>query len=283
MTTSRVLFSTGALYLHPLRIAFEVAQSAGCDGIELDVGPEIMRHGARPAIRLVEEMGLPVRAVHPPLFRIPGWRNQRTVIPRVVELGVALEASTIVFHPPKVRRTDDPEVDEFVSLLAEARRRLQHTGTVIALENPPVFRPADHDYPFWNIPVLVQLAERCGVPIALDTAHAGASRLPLLEAYALTHGRLAHIHLSDLRPPPHWLDRPWLHSYVKHHQLVGAGELPLGHLFAALARDGFRGDVTLELSPISLGIWSLDTARRRLADAVQSTRQLLAGRADAGL
>lgn len=277
MTASRVLFSTGALYLHPLRVAFEVARAAGCDGIELDVGLETMRHGARPALRLIEETGLPVRAVHPPLFRIPGWRHHRTVIPRVVELGVALGASTVVFHPPKVRRVDDPEADDFVSALTEAHRRLEGSGITIALENPPVFRPEDHEYPFWNLPVLVDLADRCGVPMALDTAHAGGSRYPLMQAYALTHRRLAHIHLSDLRPPPRWLDRPWLHSYVKHHQLVGEGELPLGELFAALASDGFRGDVTLELSPISLGIWSLSTARRRLAEAVQSTRNLLAG------
>ncbi|MDI7275977.1 MAG: TIM barrel protein [Anaerolineae bacterium] len=277
MTAPRVLFSTGALYLHPLRTAFEVARAAGCDGIELDACLETMVCGPGVAARLSAETGLPVGAVHPPLFRLPGWRDERTVVPRVVDLGLALGASTIVFHPPRVRSLDHPRVEQFVSLLDEARRRLEGTGSQVALENPPVFSAADHVYPLWHIPALARLAERCRLPIALDTAHAGASPYPLMEAYAITRERLAHIHLSDLRAPPRWLDHRWLHSYVKHHQLVGAGELPLQQFLAALAQDGFRGDVTLELSPLSLGIWNLEHTRRRLAEAVQTTRRLLAG------
>lgn len=276
-TGPRILFSSGAVYVYPLRTAFALARAARCDGIELDVCPESILRGPAPIARLAGRAGLPIRAVHPPLFALPGWRHDDQLVPRLVHLALALGAPTIVLHPPKARRLDSPPVARFVAQLAEARHRLQGTGTQIVLENPGFFRPADQQYPLWHLPALCRLAEQCGLRMALDTAHAGSSPYPLLDSYALVGGRLAHVHLSDVATPPPPLDRPWLYSYVKHHQLPGAGHLPLSEFLQALVRDGFRGDISLELSPLRLQIWSLPRARRHLAEAVQATRRMLAG------
>ncbi len=270
-----ILLATGALYIYPLRTALEVARDAGCDGVELDVSPETMLRSPWAIARLAATTGVPVRAVHPPLFLLPGWKNERQVLPRLVDLALALGAPTIVIHPPRVTRPDSSRAEAFAARVIEARQRLEGTGTELTIENPGFFVARDHLYSFWRLPALRRLAERCGVRMTLDTTHAGSSPYPLLESYELMRGRVAHVHLSDLRQPPRWLDRPWLFSYLKHHQLPGAGTLPLAPFLRALARDSFQGDITLELSPLSLQIWSLNRARERLAEAVTATRRML--------
>jgi len=277
-TGPRILFSTGALYLHPLRAAFELASAAGCDGVELDVSPVSLLHSARSIARLAASTGMPVRAVHPPLFLLPGWKNERQALPRLIDLALMVEAPTIVIHPPKVMRLESTRAGAFAARLTEARRRLEGTGTQVTVENPGFFRPGDHLYAFWRLPALHRLAEQCGVAMTLDTTHAGSSPFPLMESYTIVRDRLAHIHLSDLCRPPRWLDRPWLYSYFRHHQLPGTGSLPLQSLIRAAVRDGFGGDITLELSPTALEIWSPAHARSHLADAVATVRRWLAGK-----
>ena len=272
----RILFSSGALYVYPLRAAFDVARAAGCDGLELDVCPEVMRCRPERIARLARETGVPVRAVHPPLFPFPGWRRDRDAIPRLVEIALALQAPTVVLHPPKAKGLGSRPVAEFVAALARARQRLRGSDTGIVLENPGFFRPGDEEYVLWHVPALRRFAEQCDLPIALDTAHAGSSPYPLLECYQTVRDRLAHVHLSDVANPRPHLDRSWLYSYVKHHQLPGEGHLPLAEFVGALIRDGYRGDIALELSPLRLEIWSLARARRRLVEAVDTTRQMLA-------
>lgn len=272
----RILFSTGALYVYPLRRAFELARDAGCDGVELDVSPEAMRRPPRELAALAADTGMPICAVHPPLFPLPGWQHAHEILPRLVELATAVGIPTIVMHPPKVQQVEGARLAAFARQLSEARRRLEGTGTEITLENPGFFRPRDHLYPCWRLPTLRRLAERCGVRLTLDTTHAGSSPYSLLDSYAMVRDLLAHVHLSDHRTPPRWLDRPWLFSYVKHHQLPGAGDLPLHPFLRALARDGFQGDIALELSPLSLEIWSLAQARANLSEAVARTQRMLA-------
>lgn len=273
--SARILFSTGALYVYPLRVAFEVARAAGCDGVELVAGPETMWRRPGQIARLAAANGLAIRAVHPPLFGFLRWGGVGNLVCHMVDLALGLEARTIVLHPPFSMEAGDRPVQEFIAHLASAQHRLQGTGTQIALENPGFFRPWDHLRPLWHIANLHRLAEQCGLPMTLDTAHAGSSPYPLLESYAIVRDRLAHVHLSDLAAPPPWLDRPWLYSFFKHHHLPGAGTLPLAQFLHALAQDGFDGDITLELSPVMLRIWNLSAARRLLAQAVQDTRRML--------
>jgi sugar phosphate isomerase/epimerase len=271
-----ILFSTGALYVCPLHVALELAQSAGCDGVELDVCLQTLLRGPAAVARVAEDTGMPIRAIHPPLLPLPGWHREDEAVRRIVGLALDLQIPTIVLHPPKVECLDSRHLAAFLAQIEHAQARLQGTGIRIVFENPGFFRPVDHRRPLWDLRALHRLATECELGMALDTTHAGSSAYPLLEAYAIVADRLAHVHLSDLATPPRWLDRPWLHSYVKHHQIPGAGRLPLAAFLQGLARDGFQGDVALELSPLSLQIWRPDRARRHLATAVATTRRLLA-------
>ncbi len=273
-TPPPILFATGAAYVCPLRVALEMAREAGCDGVEFDASPESILRGPAAIARLADRCGVVIRTVHPPLVPLPGWQRYGEIVPRLVEMALATRARTIVLHPPRALQLEAPSVIELIAQVQKGRRRLEDSGARILLENPGFSGPRDARYPLWHLPALHTLAAECGLEIALDTAHAGSSGLPLMESYALVRDRLAHVHLSDMRTPPPRLDRPWLYSFVKHHQLPGRGQLPLGPFLAALARDGFRGDISLEISPTSLGIWDPARARQRLAEAVAFTRRL---------
>jgi len=272
VTAPKILFST----VYPLRTAFELAKAAGCDGVELVVCPESILRGPKPIARLAERTALPIQALHPPLFDLPGWRRDDTMIARLVEIALALRIPTVVVHPPRTRRMDDRALTAFQVSLDRACAQLTTIGSQITLENPGFFRPRDSLLPLWQLPALRRFAELHGLNLTLDTVHAGVSPCPLLESYRIVRGRLAHVHLSDLGTPPPWLDQAFLASYVKHHQLPGTGVLPLGEFLRALARDAFEGDITLELSPVSLQIWDLARSQRLLTRAVEDTRRLLA-------
>ena len=271
-TVPAILLASGAHYLERADAAFSLALDAGCDGLELDIGPDQLLRGLGPVRRLIAATGLPVRAVHPPLYPLPGWPREPATVVRLGEAALSLGARTIVLHPPKCRDLADPRLVRFAETLCAQQARLALSGAHIVLENPGFFHCADGDYPLWHVPALRHLAEQCGLQTALDTAHAGSSPLSLMDTYGVVRGRLAHVHLSDLRPPHHLLNLPLLHSFFRDHQLPGSGTLPLAELLAALAIDGYTGDITLELSPVALRTYRPAEARRLLAAAVAYVR-----------
>lgn len=272
MNGPRLLLSTGTVYVYPLRTAFALAQAAGCDGVELVVGPELGLRGPRAIRRLAAEMGVSMRAIHPPLFGFPGWRRPCDVLRRIVALALSLQIPTIVVHPPRATRPDSPVITRFQDCLGEAQQRLRGNGSTIVLENPGFYGPRDYHYVLSDLPTLCRFADEARTGLALDTTHAGDSPYPLLQSYAIIGTRLRHIHLSDTRTPPRWLEQRLLDTYVKHHQLPGEGLLPLAEFVSALARDGYAGDITLEISPISLQMWSFGRANDRLRQAVNSVQ-----------
>jgi sugar phosphate isomerase/epimerase len=84
-----------------------------------------------------------------------------------------------------------------------------------------------------------------------------------------------NVHLSDLRPPPWPLSTPHLHTYLKHHQIPGNGQLPLADFLGRLAADGYCGPITLEISPVALCIWWPPSVKSRLARCVAYVRRTL--------
>ncbi len=270
-----ILFSTGAVYVYPLRAAFWLARASGCEGVELVVCPELLVRGPRAIRRLARQCAVSIEAIHPPLFSLPGWRKGGPVLPALADLARSLEIPAIVIHPPRAKSLDDPLLAGFRAQIAEARRRLAGAPTEITLENPGFFVPEDRENILWHLPALHRFAEEEGLRLTLDTTHAGVSPYPLPLSYEIARDRLAHIHLSDLCVPPAWLNRPGLDTYVKHHQLPGAGQLPLATFLHNLARDGFGGSITLEISPVSLQIWAPWVTRRILVQTVSDVRNVM--------
>lgn len=265
--------STGCIYIYPLRSIFNIASEVGLAGVELVVSPEVELRGGRYARRLAESYGLAIFSLHPPILPFPGWSDYRTIVPRLVDLALETGADYVVLHPPNALSLADGRGRSYVEALKDGLRRAEGTDVRISIENRAFFRPRDQHYVLGDLRELRAFADELDLPMVLDTSHAATSSYSLAEAYDIVADRLVNVHLSDLRPPPWPLNAPCLHTYLKHHQIPGDGQLPLADFLGRLAADGYCGPITLEISPVALRIWWPPDVKRQLARSVAYVRQ----------
>ncbi len=271
-----VSVSTGSFYVYPLRAALRLIADAGYSAVELVVGPEVWLRGCGYVARLAREHGLEILSVHPPILPFPGWTDIPASLPRLARMTLDLQAAVLCIHPPDVPSADSTILRRFVSALREALGLLAGTNTRLALENLAHFTRKDAAFWLHNPENLAAFAEEMDIPLVLDTAHADSTSLGLDGVYALFRGRIANVHLSDVRHMRYTPRTKYLQTLFTHHQLPGNGCLSLEALLGDLLARGYGGPLTLELSPTALGIWSLRTARRRLIEAREWAETTLA-------
>lgn len=262
----KLSLSTGSLYIYPLRSIFHLARQAGFEGVELVVGPEALWRGGAEVRRMADHHHLGIFSLHPPLFPMPGWRDYRSAMGKLVVLARELGSPLVVLHPPEGDEWRHPRSRSFLDVLDTGQRALKGTPIRLALENPG---PHPHHQRLLADPeALRAFADAHDLPLVLDTAHAAALGHTLERAYQLCDGRLANVHLSDVAESCPVPDILGLHSCFKRHQIPGEGTLPLAGLLRRLRADGYQGPVTLELSPVGLRIWWPPAAARRLRRVV---------------
>jgi sugar phosphate isomerase/epimerase len=143
----------------------------------------------------------------------------------------------------------------------------------LSVENPAIFRPSDRQFVLHDLRRLRDFADQHDVPITFDTSHAGTSAYGLLGAYDLLRGGVVSVHFSDLAARSIFPDWPPLYTFFLHHQMPGAGVLPLAEFVRRLVGDGFRGALTLEVSPTAIQAWSLSRIRQGLTEAIGFVRR----------
>jgi sugar phosphate isomerase/epimerase len=269
----KLSLSTACLYLYPLRWTFAIARAVGFEGVELVLNPEITPRGGRYVKTLIEEYDLPVLSLHPPMAFLPGRGDCSAHLPQMIEMALELGCPLVILHPPQARSFDDGLGRAYLEALEEGQRQAEGSGVRIGLENRGFFFKRDGSYLLSDSRELRRFADEHDLPLILDTAHAGSSARSLMETYEIMRERLANIHFSDLRPLPWLLDWPYLHTYLKHHQIPGRGHLPLAELLARLRKDGYCGPLTLEISPVALGAWWPWKARANLALCLDFVRE----------
>ena len=270
----KLSLSTASLYIYPLRWIFAIAQRAGFDGVELVISPEVEWRGGAYVKKLAAEYGVEIFSVHPPLFNYRGWKYlHQSIVPyldRALRVTDDVGAPIMVVHMPKARDATAGVGRAFVDRLVSERKNLDGSGLQITLENRPRFRARDAGLILTTPQELRGFADAHDFPLTLDTAHIGTFDLDLIGSYDYFRGRLVNVHLSDLRDvSPRVESRPMLHSFVKQHQLPGAGKLPLRDFIALLARERYAGPITFELSPIALSIWNPRAVERKLKQCVK--------------
>jgi len=265
--------STGSIYIYPLHSIFNIAKESGFAGVELVVSPEVELRGGRYVRRLAESYGLTVFSLHPPVVPFPGWADYRTTVPRLIDLALEAGARYVVLHPPNTRSLADDRGQRYVEALTKGMQRAEGTGLRIAIENRAFFRSSDRRYVLSDLRELRAFADELDLPLVLDTSHAATSSYGLSEAYHILADRLVNVHLSDMRSPPWPLSVHYLHTYLKHHQIPGDGQLPLADLLGLLAADGYCGPITFEISPVALRIWWPPGVKRQLARCVDYVRR----------
>ena len=256
MTGIPVVFSTGSLHPFGLERVFGWAAEAGFDGIEVMMDDRWDTHQDAYLNELAERHGLPILALHPPIYQ-GAWRlgPEETLI-RSARLAARISCPLIVAHPPPPGR---PLKRWLAGTVATARENV-----IVAVENMPrgaagVFRVRGGSC------YLPEHLADAG-EVTLDTSHFGASEVDLLEARAALADQLRHVHLSDSN----------LVRGKDDHRLPGKGRLPLKSFLTALAAGGYPGAVSLELKPWPLGTPHPETILERMLASLEFTREGLA-------
>lgn len=283
MSQARVLFSTGSLYPMDTDYCFEIAQEAGCDGVEIMCDS---RWTTRDPIRLSQlaaRYQQPVKVLHTPMLHLGrelmGWPRMNLIaaLECTVEMAEKIGAEAVVLHLPlKI---------SVISLDIEGKRQLlpgpswrnegkalrgwiadtlpayqQKTSVKIAVENLPlhqIFR-RKLNIAFWNT---VDEWARVGPHLTMDTTHWATHGVDPMTAYNAGKGRISHVHLSNFNG--------------REHRLPHQGDLDLGRLLRQMAVDEFDGTITIELHPDALGFPDDQAIRRNLRESVAFCRQHL--------
>lgn len=255
-----VIFSTGSLHPFGLDRSYGWAAEAGYDGVEIMMDERWDTHQHDYLNHLAEEYGIPILALHEPLYR-SAWRlpADETLV-RSAALADRIDAPVLVVHPPPPGRPLERYAEgplKAARAQGEARVAVENMPKSGGGRNPfsirrkSCYRPED----------LYGMGD-----VTLDTSHVAASGLDLLRAQEKLSDQLRHVHLSDSNL-----------SGGDQHKVPGKGKLPLKEFLARLARDGYPGAVSLELKPWPLGAPHPEEILKRMRAALEFTREGLDG------
>lgn len=276
-----ITLSTGSLYTYGIARVFELAAEAGFEAIEILVDHRWDSRQPAYLRRLSQEFNLPIAAVHNPFKPfVPGWpydplgRLQETVA-----VARQVGAPVVVAHLPLRIRGAQLEFFGFrrgamllpIPLGGEKAYRdfllnglaafESEQGIKVGVENMPVKHVLGRALDIYWLNDMESLS---GMPhLTLDTTHIGTRGWDLLAVYERLKERIVHVHMSNFDG--------------NEHRLPEDGHLPLGKLLQRLARDGYRGAVTLEVGPEVLEAEDEARVQVHLRRAITFFREQLAG------
>jgi sugar phosphate isomerase/epimerase len=227
--------STASVWPQTAASAFVQAAELGYDGVEVMVWADPMSQDVPALRRCSRQYRVPILALHAPCLLITQrvWSPDPEIrLRRSVQAAQDLDAGTVVIHPPF--RWQRRYADAFPELVAELERA---TGIAVAVENMfPVSRfggamemsafrpsidPTDVGYRHYT----------------LDLSHTAAAHVDALELAKRMGDGLTHVHLADGSGIPR-----------DEHLVPGRGNQPCAELCESLAKNGFPGQVVLEIN-----------------------------------
>ncbi|WP_219413168.1 sugar phosphate isomerase/epimerase family protein [Pseudonocardia nigra] len=228
-----VALSTASVYPERVEAAFELAAELGYDGVELMVWTDPVSQDVPAVARLAERYGVPVLAVHAPCLVVTQrvWgADPIGRIRRSVAAAAALDARTVVLHPPF--RWQRRYAEEFA---AEVARAGEHAGVALAVENMfPVVRGRVRSVPYSPGFDPTEVGHAHYTLDLSHTAAAGSDALAMLDRMGQS---LTHVHLADGSGAPR-----------DEHLVPGRGNQPCAEVCERLTERGFGGVVVIEVS-----------------------------------
>jgi len=276
MTT--LALSTGSLHSYGIARVFALAAETGFDAVEVLADARWDTRQAGYLRRLGAEHNLPIAAIHSPFVTLhtPGWpADPLGRLRETTALAQAVGAPVVVTHLPMRFGIARVEVMGGRSLLLPlpfARRGEYHRflqgelpafeaehGILVGVENMPIHRLLGLRVQIYTMDneSLAHLPH-----LTLDTTHLGTWGADVLAMYERLRERIVHLHLSNFDG--------------REHRLPPDGRLPLGELLRRLARDGYRGAVSVETGPDALGAEDEAQVQDRLRRVVAFCREHLA-------
>lgn len=223
-----LLLSTDSLRGYGLNRIFELAKTAGYDGIDLvvDFG-QYDTLNADYIKKLIKDYGMPVHSVSAP--KDVAVKRMREMI----ELGKNVEAKVVILQPPKIH-----EFKLSTWMKKEVPKLREKYFISIALENAPAgtyfgFIP---EHALSNTNDLKSFKH-----VSLDTARVGEKKQDLIRAYNSFKKYLVHIHLSNL-------------YRGKKYAPPQEGIMPLESFLTKLKQDKYPGAISMKILPKHLGV-----------------------------
>lgn len=230
--------STSAVYpLSPER-AFELASTAGYDGVEVMVTNDENTQDAAVLRELSERFGLPILSIHAPVLLLTHFvwgRDPEVKLQKSAELAKAVGASTVVVHPPF--RWQAEYARNFLRIVRETA---QEYGVEIAVENMFPWKVGGKNLKAYS-PSSDPTTMDCDA-MTLDFSHASLSGRDSLEFAFAMGSRLRHVHLCDGSGS---IDDGRIFD---EHLLPGRGSEPVAEVLKYLAHIGWDGNVVAEIN-----------------------------------
>ena len=268
-----ILLSTGSLTPRGIGDIARIAQQAGADGLEVMLNNHLLAVGPVAAINAAQAHQIPIRSIHPPIRFI----NARQHVHHDMLAAAAFAREipgcrTVVMHAVGGAGLHTERGRAFFHTIGEVSDLLKKSGVRLAIENRGTVQPRPRPDFLDRLQNLYRVCEEWNLDITFDTSHAASFGVNIVSALDIVYPRVANIHLSDRRDEPPAIASGILNSLTRSHQLPGEGALPLGMFLQRLRAKGYRGAVTLELSPVALASWRRQPALARTKSAVAFVR-----------
>jgi sugar phosphate isomerase/epimerase len=228
-----VTLSTASTFPESTAAAFEMAARLGYDGLEVMVLNDAVSQDPEALLRLRDHYGIAISSIHAPCLLISQrvWGSEPWAkLRRAQAAAELLGASTVVVHPPFRWQRDYAR--DFV---AGIDRMADETDVRFAVENMFPWKAASQQFaaylPSWDV------RDDDYRHTTLDLSHTSVSGSDALEMARDLGERLVHVHLADGSG-----------SSRDEHLVPGRGGQPCAELLQGLSRDGFDGQVVVEIS-----------------------------------
>lgn len=230
--------STSCVYPLGTERAFEFAEEAGYDGVEVMVTNDVVTQDADTLLALSKAYRMPILSIHAPVLLLTHfvWGTDPLVkLRKSAELARDVGADTVVVHPPF--RWQKEYADNFLS---HVREMGSATGVRIAVESMFPWQLRGRGMkaysPGWDA---VELA--CD-DVTLDFSHAALSGQDALDVARRLGPRLRHVHLCDGSGS---IEDG---RVFDEHLLPGHGTQPVARVLEVLAAGGWSGSIIAEVN-----------------------------------
>lgn len=228
----------------------------------------VLRRGGNHYATIATDLGIPIRSVHAPLR----WRTasiQQDIDDARRSIAFASEIPTcdaVVVHLPLAREQDPTRLRTWLEALHGVWESDGREDLDFSLENRPENNDGTPRQPLDDIDLLRRVASEWEFGITFDVAHAVSMGLDPIVSLRRNLAHVTNIHVSDAASRS--FRGGLLNGLFRDHQLPGKGVLPITEIINMLARERYRGLVTIELNPLTLASWCPPLALRRLRSAV---------------
>lgn len=271
-----ILLSTGSLTPRSLSDTASIARRAGADGLELMLNTRLLSIEPARAAEAANEHQVPIRSVHPPIRLVNARHHNHDDMIAAAEFARALPGCRVlVMHSVGGASLHSEHGRAFFRTVDEVTAILRKGDVRLALENRGTVRPQPRLDFLDKLQNLYRVCEEWDLDITFDTSHAASFGLNIVPALDVVYPRLSNVHFSDRREEPPAIASGIMNSLMREHQLPGSGALPLALFVQRLRTKGYRGSVTLELSPVALASWRANRALERTSRAVAFIREQL--------